>query len=207
MLWDGVDPSAPPGHVTLLLERLQRGDRAAEADLLAIVYEPLRVLASSQLKGRRDALLQPTMLVHELFLRLAGKDEAGAPPPEWKNRGHFMAVAATAMRQILIDHLRRQGSAKRGGDMAKVSLSEVGAGATERVDVVDLIALDAALAKLQTLDPRQVQLVELKVFGGLSHPEIAEVTSSSLRTVEREWRKVRAWLALELGATPRPDEP
>lgn len=214
----------PPGDVTQVLARMQSGDRSAEAELLDLAYDQLRALAASQLKGRGDALLQPTVLVHELFLRLTNKtdtsdaadasdgDDDAADAPEadapaapaatnvWKSRGHFMAVAATAMRQILIDHLRRSSSLKRGGDRARVSLSDVGPADTP--SPVDLIALSTALERLAELDPKQARLVELKVFGGLSNPEIAEVLGTSLRTTEREWRKVRAWLARELGITP-----
>lgn len=191
-----------PGQLTQVLARVREGDRAAEAELLATAYHELRNLAARQLKGTPDPLLQPTMLVHELFLRLNNRDSIEPHDPTWRSRGHFMAVAATAMRQIVIDHLRKAGTAKRGGDLARVSLADVAP--QDEASPVDMLALSDALDKLALLDPKQARLVELKVFGGLAHAEAAEVLGMSLRTVEREWRKVRAWLARELALAVTP---
>jgi len=189
-----------PGDVTRMLMRMQEGDAKAHDQILPLVYEHLRALATSQIRGARDHTLQPTALVHELFLKLAA-GSAG----DFKSRGHFMAVAATAMRQILIDHARKGGAAKRGGDRARVSLSDMRPGEVTpagTASVVDALALNDALERLAKLDPRQARLVELRVFGGMANEEVAEVLGTSLRTVEREWRKVRAWLARELDDDP-----
>ncbi|MCC6623674.1 MAG: sigma-70 family RNA polymerase sigma factor [Deltaproteobacteria bacterium] len=179
--------------------RLKAGDAKAHDEILPLVYEHLRALATSQIRGARDHTLQPTALVHELFLKLAGGAAA-----DIRSRGHFMAVAATAMRQILIDHARRGGAQKRGGERARVSLADLRPGEAAELsgggDVVDALALHDALERLAKLDPRQARLVELRVFGGMTQDEVAEVLGASLRTIEREWRKVRAWLARELAA-------
>ncbi|MFO0748901.1 MAG: sigma-70 family RNA polymerase sigma factor [Myxococcota bacterium] len=188
-----ADSSDTPvkGDVTRVLQRMREGDKRAHEEIVPLVYEHLRSLAASQFRGRSDQTLQPTALVHEAFLRLAGQEA-----PSWESRGHFMAVAATAMRQILIDHARKSGAVKRGGDRARVSLSDADPGVAARD--VDVIALHDALERLAKLDERQARLVELRVFGGLSNQEIGEVLGASLRTVEREWRAVKAWLAKEL---------
>jgi len=177
--------------VTHALERLREGDPKAHDELLPLVYDQLRALAASQFKGRAGHLLQPTALVHEAYMRLVGQGDG------YQNRSHFMAVAATAMRQILIDYARREGSLKRGGDRARVSLADIGPVQAAR-DEVDILALSDVLDRLAALDARQARLVELRVFGGMAAPEAAEVLGVSLRTVEREWRAVKAWLQKEL---------
>ena len=182
------------GDVTQLLQRISAGDTKAQSEFLPLVYDHLRALAASHIGRGRDRTLQPTALVHELFLKLA-------PGATFQSRGHFMAVAATAMRQILIDHARKSSAQKRGGDRARVSLSDIRPGDVAGAapdDGVDLVALHDALERLAKLDERGARLVELRVFGGLSQQEAAEVLGVSLRTVEREWRRLRAWLAREL---------
>lgn len=188
---EGESGGEGSGDVTRLLLRMKAGDAKAHEEIVPLVYDHLRSLAAGQFRGRGDHTLQPTALVHEAFIRLIGQDA-----PAWESRGHFLAVAATAMRQILIDHARKSGAQKRGGDRARVSLSD--ADPAEAARDVDAIALNDALERLAALDARQARIVELRVFGGLGNQEIAEVLGSSLRTVEREWRAVKAWLAKEL---------
>ncbi len=157
------------------------------------VYDHLRALAEKYLRGRAGHTLQATALVHEAFLRMAEHDGGRRFTPE--SRAHLLAVAATAMRQILVDHARKKGSAKRGGGQLHVSLS----GQADQGPQVDLVVLNDALTRLARLDPRQARVVELRVFAGLTNDEVAAAIGVSLRTVESDWRKVRAWLAAELG--------
>lgn len=159
------------------------------------VYEQLRALAGSYFRGKRaDHTLQPTALVHEAYLRLAKVD-----PERFTERAHFLAVAATAMRQILTDHARRKMAKKRGGaEQARVTLSALPGEAQAGVDALDL---DAALTRLSSLNPRQVTIVELRYFGGLTVPETAAALEVSVATIEKEWRRARAWLHGQLGRT------
>ncbi|MCA9515093.1 MAG: sigma-70 family RNA polymerase sigma factor [Myxococcales bacterium] len=192
------DEERAASDVTRVLRRMRDGDEGAHAELLPLLYDHLRALAASQLRGRAGHTLQPTALVHEAFLKLGGQD-----PTQWQGRSHFVAVAATAMRQILIDHARRTKSQKRGGDWARVTLSGVDAG--ETAQDVDVLALHHALERLAELDPRQARVVELRAFGGLTNAEVGEVVGLSERSVEKEWRRVKAWLARELSG-PEPAE-
>jgi RNA polymerase sigma factor (TIGR02999 family) len=160
--------------------------------LLPLVYPHLRKLASGYLRGRNQSL-QPTALVHEAFLRLAGKDAA-----QFKDRDHFIAVAATAMRQILIDHARRKMAAKRGGGAAVTLDSSALYGDESESKAVDVLAIDRVLARLYELSPRQARIVELQFFGGLTLEETARVMEISLSLVEKEWRRARAWMHREL---------
>ena len=188
---DAPDPA--PGEVTLLLARSGQGDAEATAHLLEVVHEELRALAGGFARGQRAGhTLQPTALVNEAFLKLV---HGGSPA--WNDRAHFLAVAATAMRQILTDHARARAAQKRGGEWEKVSLSdlEMHASAGE----IDLLALDDALEKLAAFDPRKHRVVELRFFGGLTVEEVARVLGLSTTTVESEWRAARAWLAARLG--------
>lgn len=168
---------------------------AAAADdfpgLTPEVYGELRRVAAAALgRERRDHTLQPTALVHEAFLRLAGQR---AP---WQNRAHFLGVAAQAMRRILVDHARRRNAAKRPDPRARVTLSGLAAaGESPEVDVLDL---EAALARLAGLDPRAARVVELRAFAGCSAEEAAEVLAVSPATVARDWRMARSWLRREL---------
>jgi RNA polymerase sigma factor (TIGR02999 family) len=173
---------------TRLLAELRNGDGNAADRLLPLVYDELRVIAANYF-SRQPAghTLQPTALVHEVFLRLV--DPACV---QIKDRGHFFALAAKAMRQILVDHARRKRAAKRGGPMHEVTLVELAA--PESMQPVDLVALDDALLRLAGLDERQSRIVELRFFGGLSNQEVAEVVGVSLRTVEGEWSMARGWL-------------
>ncbi len=187
--------SRPAPDVTRLLQRVATGDSAAVEALLPVVYEDLRALAGSYFRGQRpDHTLQPTALVHEAFIRLVRT--AGTGP---KNRSHFMAVAATAMRQILKDHARAKGAAKRNRGGEQVGLDHITTPRGERT--IDVIALDEALTKLEGADARLARIVDLWFFGGLTTEEIAEVQSMSSRTVKRLWRQARAWLNSELTLT------
>ena len=179
-------------EVTLLLARAGQGDPDATSRLLEIVYAELRGLAGAYARGQRsDHTLQPTALVNEAFLKLVHGDE-----PAWNDRAHFIAVAATAMRQVLTDHARARQARKRGGGWEKVSLSELRL--PESGDEIDLVALDEALERLRAFDERKHKIVELRFFGGLTVEEAARVLDLSTTTVESEWRAARAWLAVRL---------
>jgi RNA polymerase sigma factor (TIGR02999 family) len=181
-----------PSDPTSILNAAASGDEAAATALLPLVYEELRSLAAGHFKRQpSDHTLQATALVHEAFIRLIRQD--GAP---WRDRTHFFAVAATAMRQILTDHARRKGAEKRGGQWERVVLDQVDAGVPDAD--VDVVALDDALTQLKQLDERKHRVVELRFFGGLSVDETATVLSVSKSTVESEWRGARAWLGAQL---------
>ena len=182
------------GEVTRLLGRLGGDDDRAVYDrLLPLIYDELRRLAAGFLdRERPDHTLQPTALVNEAFIRLAGQREA-----DWESKGHFMAIAATAMRRILVDHARAKGSDRRGGGRRALPLdSDVTA---VQADDVDLFALDEAMTKLAALDERKVRIVELRFFVGVSVEETAATLGVSTPTVKREWRLAKAWLKREVG--------
>lgn len=184
----------PATDVTVLLQEMAAGDSAAGAALLPIVYEDLRALAGGYFRGQRpDHTLQPTALVHEAFLRLA------RGPSPIQNRTHFIAVAATAMRQILKDHARGKAAAKRNAAGGRIGIEQVTTPSGE--SMIDIIDLDAALTRLGEADARMAQIVDLWFFGGLSSEEIADVLGVSSRTVKRQWRQARAWLNAELTAS------
>lgn len=185
-----MDPS--PSELTRLIASISQGDRNAAGELLPVVYKELRALAGKYFRGQRgDHTLQPTALVHEAYIKMI--DQTGA---QWKNRAHFFAVAATAMRQILVDHAIARGALKRGGGRAKIALNEDIAGA--RQPEFDPLALDEALKKLASVDERKARVVELRFFSGLTVDEAAEVLGVSKSTVEGDWRMARAWLSKEL---------
>jgi RNA polymerase sigma factor (TIGR02999 family) len=177
------------GEVTRLLHAAVGGDQAALDKLVPLVYDDLRRLAHRQL-GREGGghTLQTTGLVHEAYLKLIGGGELGAA-----NRAHFLAIAARAMRQVLVDYARRRKAEKRGGGVVCVTLNDGEQGMDVSSD--DLLALDDVL---EQLEPRQRQVVELRFFGGLEEKEIAEALDVSERTVRRDWVKARAWLYREL---------
>ncbi len=192
-----AEPAATPApdpcsDATLLLGQIADGDDAAAGRLLPVVYEELRRRAVAYFRGQpADHTLQPTALVHEAYVKLVR-----SPADGWRGRAHFCAVAATAMRQILIDHARRRALAVEARqDRAEVATTM----STPSGDAsVDLLALDDALMKLAALDERQAQLIELRFFGGMSNQQVADVLGTSESTVDREWRRVRAWLSREL---------
>ena len=185
--------------MTELLRAWRQGDRAAEADLLPLVYAELRARAARALgRERLDHTLQPTALVHEAYLRLVGQEQA-----DWQDRTHFFAIAAKLMRQILTDHARRHGSAKRGGGRRPAPLAA--AGEVAAPEAPDFEALDEALARLGRFDSEAVRIVELRYFGGLTVEETAQALGCSPSTVVRQWRAARAWLWGELGAAAGPE--
>jgi len=177
-----------------MIGELASGDRAAAQRLLPHVYEELRALAASFLQRQRPGhTLQPTALVHEAYVKLAGSADAN-----WQSRKHFFDVAAMAMRQLLTDHARRRAAEKHGGGAVRITLSDA---ATPLVDSneVDLLVLDEALTKLSALDARQGRIVELRYLGGLSVEETADVLGISPRTVKLDWQMARSFLRRELG--------
>ena len=181
-----MNPS--PGTISRLLVDWRDGDKTALDRLVPLVYRELRRLAGYYMRRQRaDHTLQTSALINEAYLRLADHKNM-----RWESRGHFYAVAAQAMRRILVDHARSRGYAKRGGGALKVSFDEAVIGAEERG--AELIALDDALQDLAAIDPRKCQIVELRYFGGLSVDETAEVIGVSSVTVMREWRSAKGWL-------------
>ena len=184
----------PRDDVTRLLSALAAGDQAAVSPLFAIVYDELRRVAAAALRRERpDHTLQPTALVHEAYLRLASE-----PDERWQSREHFLAVAARAMRRVLVDHARGHNAQKRGRGEPVLSLEDIDAAAPGVAREIDFLALDTALTRLASFDPRQAQLVELRFFGGLTVEEAARVAGVSPRTVKREWQVARAWLRREM---------
>ena len=180
--------------ITQLLGEIKGGNRAALDELLPLVYNELRRLADSYLRreSRKNHTLQPTALVHEAYLRLVGQKEI-----DWQNRAHFFGVAARLMREILIEHARARHREKRGGAAAtRVALDDAVSFYKEKD--LDLLDLDEALNKLETLDKRQSEIVELRFFGGLTIEDAAEVLEISPATVKREWQTAKLWLLREL---------
>jgi RNA polymerase sigma factor (TIGR02999 family) len=176
--------------VTELLARWSQGDTAARDALIPFVYEELRRVAGNCLAGQRaDHTLQPTALVHEAYLRLVKNTSV-----EYQSRVHFFALAATMMRQILVDHARKHSAAKRGGNAITVALDDVAVAAPAKNAATDLLALDDAMKRLAVLDARQCRIVELRFFGGLSIEETSQLVEASPATVKREWATARVWL-------------
>jgi RNA polymerase sigma factor (TIGR02999 family) len=181
----------PSADVTRLLQDFRSGKQAALDSLMPVVYAELRRIAAGYLAGQRGHTLQPTALIHEAYLRLAGRNV-----PEWQDRAHFFAVSATIMRQILVDHAREKLTAKRGEGAVRVELDERLTPSDERPDA--LVALDDALRTLAGFDERRAKVLELRFFGGLSVEETAEALGISVATVGREARLAEAWLLREL---------
>ena len=180
-------------ETTQLLRAWAGGDRAALEQLTPRVYDELRRIAGHFMRNEQPGrTMQTTALVHEAYLKLIDVSNV-----DWQHRAHFFAIAAQAMRHILLDHARRRLAAKRGGAAARVNLDEVADIGTERAS--ELIALDDALSALAKVDPRKAQVIELRFFAGLSVEETAEVLKVSADTVMRDWRLARAWLLAELG--------
>ena len=185
----GSDVSgAAAEHVTDLLRAWSGGNPKAAEQLIPLVYDELRGLAAQKLRGEREGhTLRPTALVHEAFLRLVDQRDVA-----WQNRVQFFALAAQAMRRVLVDHARAHNAGKRAGGWQRVTLEETVA--VEEPRQLDAIALDAALEELSAIDAAKVRLVELRFFGGLSVDESAEVMGVSPSTAAREWRLAKAWL-------------
>src|SRR6478672_9762800 len=186
------EPPLSPHRVTQLLAEWNHGDNAALVELTPLVYEELRRLAHHYMEGQRsNHTLQTTALVNEAYLRLADQTN-----PSWQNRAHFFAVAARAMRQILVSYARSNRAQKRGGGALKVELDEAALVSPE--ESKQIVDLHEALETLATLDSRKAQVVELKYFGGLNYDEMAEVLKISPVTVRRDWRFAKAWLYTQL---------
>jgi RNA polymerase sigma factor (TIGR02999 family) len=188
----------PPRNVTALLGDWSRGDRTALNQLLPLVYSELRRVAARQLRRERAGhTLQPTALVHEVYIRLVDQRQV-----DWQNRAHFFGVAANVMRRILVDHARRHGAIKRGDGLPTVSIDEARNVAAS--DGMPVLALDQALDRLEKVDAELARIVELRAFGGLTIEEAAHVLSVSPSTAKRDWRTAKAWLTRELGDELRP---
>lgn len=189
-----MDNESATGQITQLLAKWSGGDECALDELIPLVYEELRQLARSQLRRQAHLItIQPTALVHEAYLRLAGKQQIS-----FKSRAQFFGLAAKLIHDLLIDHIRQQRAAKRGGELQQVSL--VYAEQTGKQTEIDLLALDEALGRLTAIHPQQSRVVEMRFFGGLTIEETAEAMGLSHATVERDWSMARAWLYCELKA-------
>ena len=195
----GFAVNESPGEVTLLLNELKLGNKDALGRLVPMVYRELRQVAARLLRGERTGhTLQPTALVHELYLRLVEQDRA-----DWKDRAHFLAVAAKLMRHILVDYARARGTAKRDGMATRIEIAGFElSGEEPRAE--EILAVDEALDRLAELDPQQTRVVELRYFAGLTVEETAEAVGISPRTVKRDWAMASAWLRSELSSRPSP---
>jgi RNA polymerase sigma factor (TIGR02999 family) len=183
-----------PPNVTALLAEWSSGNTNALEQLLPLVYGELRRIAARQLRRERAGhTLQPTALVHEVYLRLVDQRQA-----DWQNRAHFFGVAARIMRRILVDHVRRQTAGKRGGGVRCVSIDD--AQEIAAAGEMPIVALDQALSRLQEMDPDLAKMVELRAFGGLTIDEAAHVLDVSPSTAKRDWRTAKAWLKREMDA-------
>jgi RNA polymerase sigma-70 factor, ECF subfamily len=177
--------------IVQLLQEWRAGDERAYERLIPLVYVELRRLARGQLRREQQGhSLQPTALVHEAYLRLVHADI------DWRNRTHFLSVAARVMRRILVEHARARRTDKRGGDALHVTLT--GPIPAPESKPIDVLALDEAMERLRQFDARQAQIVELSYFGGLTYPEIGELVGISEASVDRDLRHARAWLRREM---------
>jgi RNA polymerase sigma factor (TIGR02999 family) len=180
-------------QVTCILSAIEQGDPTAAAQLLPLVYDELRKLAARKLAREKPGhTLEATALVHEAYLRLVGQDE----PRSYRDRSHFFAAAATAMRRILIENVRRKRARKRGAGWNRQPLESVLAPESEPDD--ELLAIDEALQRLAAIDPKKAKLVELRYFAGLTGEQAAEVLGISATTADRHWAYARAWLQTEV---------
>jgi len=186
-------------QVTIHLQAFRDGDASALDRIVPLLYQDLKRMAGGQLRRGAPAMtLGATGLVHELYLKLLGQQNLDS-----RDRGHFLAISARAMRQVLADGARRRAAAKRGGGQAMVTFEEDMALADE--DAAWLADLDDALTRLAQVNERLARVVECRFFGGLSEAETAAALDTSLRTVQRDWMRARAWLQSELGAVPELD--
>lgn len=183
-----LSDASETGEVTMLLRAARGGNASAESALIARVYPRLRRIARGMMSRERCSdVLQPTALVHEAYLRMVGDALEAC-----ENRTHFFAIAARVMRQVLVDNARTRGAEKRGGDLERIELEDaivIGDNKTEQI-----LEVDRLLRKLSTYDKRQEQIVEMKVFAGLTDEEVATVLGTSIRTVKRDWSMAKAWL-------------
>jgi len=186
------------GDVTKLLANWGQGNLEAREELIPLVYQELRSLASAYLRRERpDHTLQPTALVHEAYIRLVDQRNV-----TWENRHHFFGAAAQLMRRILMDHARSHLAEKRGSGVAKVALTEAVVMSQEQP--AQMLLLNDCLTRLAALDPQQGQIVELRVFGGLTVEEITAIMGISSSTVKRDWALAKAWLSREIGSAETP---
>ena len=191
------DSVPTPSEITRLLEEWSSGNQAALDQLMPLVYSELRRIASSYMrKERPDHVLQTTALVHEAYLSLVGQKNV-----QWETRAQFFALAAQVMRHILVDHARRAQRAKRGHGAAAIPLNDVAVLSQERAE--EVLAVNAALNGLTTLDARKSRVFELRYFGGMSVDEAAEALKISPATVARDWRMAKAWLRREMASELR----
>ena len=188
------EPENTRRDITLLLKEWSDGNEAVLDNLMPLVYDELRRQASRFLRKERPGhTLQPTALIHEAYLKLIDQTQV-----RWQNRSHFFAIAAQAMRRILVDHAKNRKREKRGGAAENLPIEYAETVAASDGKSVDLVALDEALTKLAEFDPRQAQVVELRYFSGLSIDETAEVLGISNATVRREWNMAKAWLHTQI---------
>jgi len=179
--------------VTRILNEIEAGDQGASEQLLPLVYEELRKLAAAKLAANKSPpSLQPTVLVHDAYIRLVDQREV----PRWNGRGHFFGAAAEAMRRILVEHARQRASLKRGGHLQRVEFDDDLRASSE--PSMDLLALDEALQELEQVSPQKAKLVKLRFFAGLSVAETAQILGISTTTAERHWRFARTWLFARL---------
>ena len=200
-----AEPEDEIRDITRLLHRWQGGDQEALDRLIPLVYRELRDLAARYLSREwSQQTFQPTALVNEAWIKLLGAHDV-----DWQSRAHFFGIAARIMRRVLVDRARHEGRVKRGSGIARLTLDDTDPTAPAKpVDLVDAVALDRALTRLEALDAQQGRIVELRFFGGLTIQETAEVMRISSGTVKRSWVVARAWLYRELtgdGSSP-PDE-
>ncbi|MFQ5422419.1 MAG: sigma-70 family RNA polymerase sigma factor [Phycisphaerae bacterium] len=189
----------PDAEITTLLSAAGRGDAQAAEDLLPLVYEHLRRVARSIMAGESPGqTLQPTALVHEAYLRVAGNGD-------WKHRGHFFTAVALAMRRILVEQARQKATLRRGGDQKRIDRDPATIAAP--MPSLDLLALEEAVKRLEAEDPRKGQIVNLRYFVGLTVNETAAAMNVSVGTVERDWRFIKSWISAELsdGGVDVPD--
>ena len=181
------------GEATMLLRKLSAGKPEASDDLASLIYAELHEVAQGHmLRETPGPLLQTTALAHDAYLKLIDQTQV-----QWRDRAHFLAVASTIMRRILIDHARTEKRLKRGGDHEPLTLSRVNV-AADSIANVDLLALDEALEKLEAIDPIRMNIVQMRFFGGMTMEGIARMLAMSLRSVEQRWRSARTWLHREL---------
>lgn len=175
-------------ELTKLLKEAQSGDASALNELFPLVYDELRRLASVRMREERaNHTLQPTALVHEIYMRLIDQHSV-----DWTNRAHFFGLASEMMRRVLVNHAAAKKAEKRGGDLVHLELDEAVSLAGE--NEIDFIELDEALSELEKFAPRQSKVVEMRFFGGLTNEEVAQVLKLDERTIKRDWRAAKAWL-------------
>lgn len=204
-----VDSTSPPGvrvSVADLIAQARDGDPRSLATLLPLVYDELKALAASYMERQPGHTLQPTALVHEVYLKLVGTDAANPAQRSWNGREHFMATAARAMRQVLVDHARRRLAVKRGDGARRADVSIEGfeaaprAGSTREMRVLEL---DELLTRLAAADERSARGAEMRLFGGMDQDQIARVLEVSRATVVTDWQFARAWLASKIEGPAR----